>query len=57
VDNGVCHAFNDIGLVSLPDGRKLAIAVFITDSTANEATRKAVTARIGKAVYDTALRS
>ncbi len=57
VDNGVCHAFNDIGLISLPDGRKLAIAVFITDSTADEAARKAVIARIGKAVYDAALRS
>jgi beta-lactamase class A len=57
VDNGLCHAFNDIGLVILPDGRKLAIAVFITDSTADEATRKAVIARIGKAVYDAALKS
>jgi beta-lactamase class A len=57
VDNGVCHAFNDIALVSLPNGRKLAIAVFITDSTADEATRKAVIARIGKAVYDAALGS
>ena len=57
VDHGVCHAFNDIGLVSLPDGRKLAIAVFITDSTADEATRKGVIARIGKAVYDAALLS
>jgi beta-lactamase class A len=57
VDNGLCHAFNDIGLVNLPDGRKLAIAVFITDSTANEAARKAVIARIGKAVYDAALKS
>jgi beta-lactamase class A len=54
VDNGVCHAFNDIGLVSLPDGRKLAIAVFITDSTADEAARKGVIARIGKAAYDAA---
>jgi len=57
VDNGVCHAFNDIGLVSLPDGRKLAIAVFITDSTADEATLRGVIARIGKAVYDAALKS
>jgi beta-lactamase class A len=57
VDNGVCHAFNDIGLVSLPDGRKLAIAVFITDSTADEAARKGAIARIGKAVYDAALAS
>jgi beta-lactamase class A len=57
VDHGLCHAFNDIGLITLPDGRKLAIAVFITDSTADEATRKAVIARIGKLVYDAALRS
>jgi beta-lactamase class A len=57
VDNELCHAFNDIGLISLPDGRKLAIAVFITDSTADEPTRKAVIARIGKAVYDAALKS
>jgi beta-lactamase class A len=41
----------------LPDGRKLAIAVFITDSTADETTRKAVIARIGKAAYDAALKS
>ena len=57
VDNGLCHAFNDIGLISLPDGRRLAIAVFITDSTADEAARKGVIARIGKAAYDTALSS
>jgi beta-lactamase class A len=57
VDSGVCHAFNDIGLVSLPDGRELAIAVFITESTADEATRKGVIARIGKAAYDAALGS
>src|SRR5579885_2158917 len=29
---GVTAATNDIGLVTLPDGRKLAIAVFVTDS-------------------------
>ena len=28
---------NDIGLVTLPDGRKLAVAVFVTDSRANKA--------------------
>ena len=54
VDNGVAHATNDIGLIALPDGRQLAIAVFVTDSTADEATRKKVIARIGKAVYDAA---
>jgi beta-lactamase class A len=48
----VTYATNDIGLIMLPDGRRLAIAVFITDSTADEATRDAVIARIAKAAYD-----
>ena len=54
VDNGIAHATNDIGLVALPDGRQLAIAVFVTDSTADEATRKKVIARIGKVACDAA---
>ena len=38
----------------LPDGRKLAIAVFITGAKADEATREAVIARISQAIYDAA---
>lgn len=56
VDAGLAHATNDIALVTLPDGRKLAVAVFITDSTADEPTRTKVIAAIGRAVYDTALK-
>jgi beta-lactamase class A len=55
VDNGVAHATNDIGLIPLPDGRRIAIAVFVTDSTADQATREKVIARIAKAAYDAAL--
>jgi beta-lactamase class A len=55
VDNGLAHATNDIGLISLPNGQKLAIAVFITDSTADEAMRDGVIARIARAAYDSAL--
>jgi beta-lactamase class A len=55
VTNGLAHATNDIGLVALPDGRRLAIAVFITDSTADDTTRDKVIARIARAVYDAAL--
>jgi beta-lactamase class A len=55
VDNGVAHATNDIGLVPLPDRRRIAIAVFVTDSTADEATREQVIARIARAVYDVSL--
>ena len=52
---GLTPATNDIGLVTLPDKRRLAIAVFITDSTADEVTRNSVIARIAKAAYDEAL--
>jgi len=54
VENGIAAATNDIGLITLPDGRRLAIAVFVTDSTADEATRFQVIARIGRAVFDDA---
>jgi beta-lactamase class A len=50
--NGMTRATNDIGLISLPGGRHLAIAVFVKDSTADEATRDGTIAGIAKAVYD-----
>lgn len=54
--NGVTFATNDIGLITLPDSRRLAIAIFVTDSAADEATREGVIARIAKAAYDEAIR-
>jgi beta-lactamase class A len=50
--NGVTGATNDIGIVTLPDGRHLAIAVFVSDSPANEATREETIAKITRAVWD-----
>jgi beta-lactamase class A len=52
---GITAATNDIGLVTLPDGRKLAIAVFVTDSRADEDTREGVIARIAQVTYKEAL--
>jgi beta-lactamase class A len=57
VDNGIAHATNDIGLITLPDGRQLAIAVFVTDSTADTATREKVIARIARAAYNAATKN
>ena len=51
-DRGVTAATNDIGIISLPNGRHLAIAVFVSDSPADEATREGVIARIARAVWD-----
>jgi beta-lactamase class A len=39
-------ATNDIGIVTMPDGRKFAIAVFLVGSTAPEEEREAIHARI-----------
>jgi beta-lactamase class A len=56
-DHGLTHATNDVGLIVLPDGRRLAIAIFIMDSTADEATRESVVARIARAAYEAATKS
>jgi beta-lactamase class A len=50
--NGVTAATNDIALVDLPDGRHLALAIFVSDSTASEKTREAVIAKIARAAWD-----
>jgi beta-lactamase class A len=54
-DHGLTAATNDIGLITLPDGRRLAIAIFVTDSTADERARDSVIARIARAAYDAAI--
>jgi beta-lactamase class A len=53
--DGIAFATNDVRLITLPDGQRLALAVFVTDSKADEATRDAVIARIAKAVYAAAM--
>jgi beta-lactamase class A len=53
--DGVTSATNDIGIITLPDGRHLAIAVFVADAKADEATRDAVIAKLAKAAWDEAV--
>ncbi len=50
--NGITSATNDIGIITLPNGTHLAVAVFVSDSSADEATRESVIARIAKAAWD-----
>jgi hypothetical protein len=50
--NGITAATNDIGIITLPNGKHIAIAVFVSDSSADEKTREAVIAKIAKAVWD-----
>lgn len=54
VDGGLAHATNDAGLITIKDGRKLAIAVLVSDSRAPEAVRERVIAEIARAVWQAA---
>lgn len=50
--DGVTAATNDVGLVTLPDGRHMAIAVFVSDSPATDAIREEVIAKVAKVTWD-----
>ena len=55
-DRKFTNATNDVGLITLPHGRKLAIAVFVADSAAPAAAREHVIAEIGQAICPAASR-
>ena len=54
--DGVTAATNDIGIVTLPDGHHLAIAVFVSDSKVDDDARDRVIAKIARAAYDRAVK-
>jgi beta-lactamase class A len=49
---GLSPATNDVGIITLPNGKHLAISIFVCNSTDDEATREAVIAKIAKAAWD-----
>ena len=51
--DGITSATNDVGIITLPSGKHVAIAVFVGDSRADEKTREAVIARAARAAWDT----
>jgi beta-lactamase class A len=51
--NGLTAATNDVGIITLSNGSFLYLAVFITDSHANEAARENAIARIARYAYKT----
>jgi hypothetical protein len=50
--DGITAATNDAGLVTLPDGSHLALAVFMKDSADESSSRDDVIARMTRAAYD-----
>ncbi len=51
-DHGRAAATNDVGIVVLPDGRSIALAVFLSDSEASEEQRDNVIASVARAVWN-----
>lgn len=49
---GITGASNDVGIVTLPNGKHFAIAIFVANSSENSATNDAIIAEITKAVWD-----
>lgn len=52
--DGITAATNDVGIIHLPDGQRIAIAVFVSDSTADDAARERVIAEVARLAYDAA---
>jgi beta-lactamase class A len=51
-ENGLAAATNDIGIIVLPDGRCVALVVFVSDSDAPDQERDGLIASIARAVWD-----
>ena len=51
-EGGITGATNDIGIVTLPDGRHIVIAVYVSDSPANDGVREKVMADVARAVVE-----
>ena len=50
--DGLTRATNDVGILTLPDGRHALVAVYVSDSPASLEVREGVIAKIGRAVWN-----
>ena len=51
--DGVAAATNDIGIITMPNGQHLAVAVFLTDSRAEDGARDRTIAAVARAAWET----
>lgn len=51
-ENGLAAATNDVGIITLPNGKYLFITVFVSDSMADEKTRDKIIAEISKLFWN-----
>ena len=50
--DGLTAAYNDIGILTWPDGRSVIVAAFLTASTASKTGREALSADLGRTIAD-----
>jgi beta-lactamase class A len=50
--DGITTATNDIGIVTLPDGKRFAIAVFVTKTHEAESINESIIASLARASWD-----
>lgn len=50
--DGITSATNDIGIITLPNGNHIAIAVFVGDSSGDQQTREIAIAKITRTIFD-----
>ncbi len=53
---GMIPATNDVGVITLPDGRHVALAVFVSDAKEEESRCEEVIAAVARAVWDASVR-
>jgi beta-lactamase class A len=51
-EKGITGATNDIGIITLPDGRHIILAIYVSDSPENGSVRQKVIADIARAVVE-----
>lgn len=51
-ENGITAAVNDIGIVTLPNGKHFIISIFVSNSYEDEASNEKIIAEISKLTYD-----
>lgn len=50
--NGITAATNDVGIMKLPNGKDIAVVVFVSDAAADSDTRERVIAEIARAAFN-----
>lgn len=51
-EDGLTAAINDVGIIELPNGQRIAISIFVSNATVDDSISERVIAEIAKATYD-----